>query len=213
MWIAAPAVQGAEYSARLAFTTDYRFDGVSQTRGKPAFQAGLEGSFRRGFYAGIWTSQVDFGSGDPARVEVDLYLGYRNSVNASLELDVGFVHYTYPGAPRRGYAYTEVFAGIVLREHTSWYVWVADDAALFGGRAWRTKVAHEFELHEEFRLGLEAGYTRYPVLDVDVAHYRIGISRPWRGFGFDLSWHGSDLKGDPDGRGTVVFSVSRGFDF
>lgn len=201
------------FSLTLTFTTDYIFDGVSQTRGRPAFQVGAEYGFSDGFYVGAWGSNVDFGEDDPARAEVDLYGGYWLEVSDDLEIDLGAVYYAFPGAPRRGYRYAEVFAGLVFREDTTWYLWLADDRHVFDGFAWRSKLTHQVGLPLDFRLGLEAGYTRYQALSEGFLHYRVGVSRAWHGFDLDLSWHDTDLEHNPDARGTLVFTLSRTFEF
>lgn len=87
--------------AQLAFNagvfTDYRYRGISQTRLKPAVQAGVDFA-AGGLYIGAWASSIkwikDFG-GD-ASVEVDLYGGYKGEISKELTYDVGVLTYQYP---------------------------------------------------------------------------------------------------------------------
>lgn len=74
-------------------TSDYISRGVTQTQNRPAFQPWVEVE-SNGFYAGLWASNVRFGGVDPDRVEVDIYGGYRWSIE-NTSFDVGYARYLY----------------------------------------------------------------------------------------------------------------------
>ena len=60
--ITTPAgAQGPEFSANVGLTTDYIFRGYSQTDEGPAIQGGMDVTWNI-FYAGVWGSNLDFGS-------------------------------------------------------------------------------------------------------------------------------------------------------
>ena len=66
-------------SAKANFTTDYVFRGITNSVEKPAVQPELDLTYKEIFYAGIWGTNVDFGS-DPngqelASIEIDLWVG------------------------------------------------------------------------------------------------------------------------------------------
>jgi uncharacterized protein (TIGR02001 family) len=86
-------------SFNAAAVTDYRYRGISQTRLKPAIQAGADFSHRSGFYAGAWASSIRWiaDAGGDADAELDLYGGYKTSLGG-LGLDVGVLRYLYPGS-------------------------------------------------------------------------------------------------------------------
>jgi uncharacterized protein (TIGR02001 family) len=92
-----PGLAMAEVSFNVGATTDYRYRGISQSRLKPAVQAGVDYS-NGGFYVGAWGSTIkwikDFG-GD-ANVEIDLYGGYKGTIDKDLSYDVGVLTYQYP---------------------------------------------------------------------------------------------------------------------
>jgi len=95
---AVPAASYADVAFNVGAFTDYRYRGISQTRLKPAVQAGVD--FTSGpFYLGAWGSNIkwinDFG-GD-ADIEIDLYGGYKGSITKDLGFDVGVLTYQYPG--------------------------------------------------------------------------------------------------------------------
>ena len=94
---AVPAVSYADVAFNVGAFSDYRYRGISQTRVKPALQAGVD--FSQGaFYLGAWASNIkwikDFG-GD-ANVEIDLYGGIKGEISKELTYDVGVLTYQYP---------------------------------------------------------------------------------------------------------------------
>ena len=89
-------------------------------------QGGVNYSHESGFYAGIWTSNVNFfDSGAPgadpadddhANIEIDYNLGFTGTTAQELDWDVGAYHYTYPGADRELLdSYDEFYAGATYR--------------------------------------------------------------------------------------------------
>ncbi len=67
-------VDAASYTGNVAVATDYVFRGVSQTQERPAIQGGFDAAFDSGIYAGIWASNVNFGT--DTSTEMDYYGGY-----------------------------------------------------------------------------------------------------------------------------------------
>jgi uncharacterized protein (TIGR02001 family) len=99
---ALPTVSFAEDAAPLSFNvglfTDYRYRGISQTRLKPAVQAGVDYALPNGFYVGAWASNIKWikdAKGD-ASVEIDLYGGYKGEIQKDFSYDVGVLTYQYP---------------------------------------------------------------------------------------------------------------------
>jgi len=79
-------------SANMAMTSNYTWRGMTQSDNSPATQGGIDLDYK-GFYAGVWGSNVNFGS--DVSMEADLYLGYSNELGA-FSYDVGFIEYMYP---------------------------------------------------------------------------------------------------------------------
>ncbi|MDP1690607.1 MAG: TorF family putative porin [Burkholderiaceae bacterium] len=94
---AVPAVSYADVAFNVGAFTDYRYRGISQTRLKPAVQAGVDYS-NGPFYLGAWASNIkwikDFGGN--ADIEIDLYGGYKGAITKELGFDVGVLTYQYP---------------------------------------------------------------------------------------------------------------------
>jgi uncharacterized protein (TIGR02001 family) len=86
-------------SYNVGVVTDYRYRGISQSRLKPALQGGADFAHSSGFYLGTWASTIKWikdGGGD-AKVEVDLYGGYKFNAGP-VAMDVGVLRYLYPSS-------------------------------------------------------------------------------------------------------------------
>ena len=76
--------------------SDYRTSGISQTRGDPAAQLAMTLSHSSGLYAGIWTSNVDFGYDSSTRQEIEYYGGYFWQISDDISLDTFYTKYEFP---------------------------------------------------------------------------------------------------------------------
>ncbi len=96
--LAAALPAQAQVSFNAGATSDYRYRGISQTRLKPALQAGIDYAHDSGFYLGAWGSTIKWikDAGGDAGVEVDLYGGYKTEISKGLSLDIGLLSYQYP---------------------------------------------------------------------------------------------------------------------
>jgi len=87
-------------TGNFGITSDYRFRGISQTDGDPAFQGGFDLAHSSGLYVGTWGSNVSSWAAGPAtstKLEIDLYGGYKTTVGA-IGVDIGAIAYMYPGS-------------------------------------------------------------------------------------------------------------------
>jgi uncharacterized protein (TIGR02001 family) len=89
-------------SYNLGAVTDYRYRGISQTGGHPALQGGIDFAHKSGFYLGTWASTIHWikdssnnGVSVKGPVEIDLYGGYKHSINDTFSFDVGGLEYWY----------------------------------------------------------------------------------------------------------------------
>jgi uncharacterized protein (TIGR02001 family) len=87
----------------LGFGSDYNWRGVSQTGDEPSVQAEFDYSVdvtdATSFYISVWGSNVDFGAGDDASVEMDIWGGLTGSLPFAegLTWDIGMWGYFWPG--------------------------------------------------------------------------------------------------------------------
>ena len=101
-----------EFSGTLALTSDYVFRGFTQASEDPAIQGGFDWDSGAGFYLGTWGSNVNFGDGDEASVEIDVYGGYAGEIDG-LSYDIGILYYWYPGAAGAlNYDFWEVYGSM-----------------------------------------------------------------------------------------------------
>jgi uncharacterized protein (TIGR02001 family) len=82
----------------VSLTSEYRYRGISQSRFKPALQGGYDYSSPNGLYLGTWLSTIKGvqDAGGDARVEWDLYGGYKGALTSDVGYDVGGLYYEYP---------------------------------------------------------------------------------------------------------------------
>ncbi len=97
-------------SYNVGVASDYIFRGVSNTNTHGQVFGGVDATYGIG-YAGVWTSNVDFGTPNPDQ-EIDVYAGVKPTVGPAA-LDFGVIYYGYTkdknGAPGQ-YGYIEVKA-------------------------------------------------------------------------------------------------------
>ena len=148
--LAASSAALADVSTTVNVTSDYTFNGVSQTGNDPALQASLDYAGTDGFYAGVWASTVDFGSGEDTNLELDAYAGKFFQLEEKIGLDAGIAYYTYHGdSASDTYNYPEAYAKFSYNsslgdtELNFWYSW--DYFGLDAGH-YITMIAHTFEV-------------------------------------------------------------------
>ncbi len=104
--MAEDAAPASPFTANVGVVSDYVWRGISQTSHNPAIQGGFDYAHSSGFYAGLWGSNVSWivdtattlnGVGS-AGLELDTYLGFKNSFAEDFSYDVGFIRYNYPGS-------------------------------------------------------------------------------------------------------------------
>jgi uncharacterized protein (TIGR02001 family) len=125
----AQAAPESSLSFNAGVVTDYRYRGISQSRLKPAVQAGVDYADKSGFYVGAWGSTIKWikdSTATDGSVELDLYGGYKGSAGG-ISYDVGVLRYQYLGNKLgnvSGFANantTEVYGAVTLGLFTAKY--------------------------------------------------------------------------------------------
>jgi uncharacterized protein (TIGR02001 family) len=102
----APAPRACSLSANIGLASEYVFRGISQTSEGAAVQGGFDATCGL-FYAGVWASNLDWGSGPTsnaiANIEIDWYAGIKPKTGP-ITWDLGIIYYTYPNS-------TDLFTG------------------------------------------------------------------------------------------------------
>lgn len=154
--IAAPA--RAELAGGVTFATEYMLRGISQTNEEVAVQGNIDW-VHGGFYVGIWGSNVDFGPAFPgAQIEFDQYFGYVWEFGSGFSLELGFIHYDYPGEDILNYE--EYIVGVGFKGLGIKY-WYADDFLGTGSEGGYLEGNYDIGLGGGLTLGLHAGLNTY----------------------------------------------------
>ncbi|MEE8078661.1 MAG: TorF family putative porin [Pseudomonadales bacterium] len=222
----------AEVSGNVAYATDYRFRGISQTDRDMALQGGFDYDFGNGFYAGTWASNVQFGGS----IEVDWYGGYAGEINEEVSFDVGYMWYNYPSDNSDpDLDYHEIYGSLSYMDGTVGLVYSNDYFQetdtfiyLYGEYSWA--INEDFAL--DFHLGWnsfddDAAFAEFIIPAVgedpgdDYIDYSITLSTSAAGLDFGLAFIGTDIDdkecfGGDDRNGktelcddTIVLSVSK----
>lgn len=163
----AVAADPAETPAYNIFTnvslvSDYRVRGLAQTDFKPAFQGGFDFVHANGFYLGNFNSNVswisDAGVGS-ASAEISVYGGYKIEFASSQALDLGVLHYHYPG----NYA-----AGVIKPHTTELYGAYSYGPAMF-------KYSHSVDNYFGFANSKNSHYVEFN-LNYPIASYGLTIN-------------------------------------
>lgn len=98
-----------EFDSYVTFTSNYVFRGITQSDSGGAVQGGIDWSDdNSGLYAGVWASSIDFS--DSTDFELDLFVGYSDTLVEDVTYDIALIHYAYPGAPSgTEYNFTEAY--------------------------------------------------------------------------------------------------------
>lgn len=220
----------ADVSLTVTAVTDYTLNGISQTQGDPALQgsvdwAGTDGL--SGVYAGVWTSNVDFGKDDKIDREIDIYIGKYWQLNEKFGLDTGIAYYTYHGVSYADdYDYPEVYARFGYNSSlgdSELNFWYTSDYNGLGADHSVVMLAHKFEVAEGHYIGLL--YKHSKSYDEDkfawggtnedsYEHYRIEYTTSWKGIDINLAAEDtSNLAGYYDADERVVLSIGKTFNF
>lgn len=189
----------SSFSGDMTLTSDYLFNGVSQTQGNPALQFNGAISSENGSYAGVFVSNVDFD--DDTNLELDAYVGWYADINDDWNVELSALYYSYHGA---GYSadfnYPEAMLAVGYRGFrlATWYSW-----DYFGTGARHVVTSLTYTRVVNWSAVVEFGYARSQSLDGE--KYQWDDSRaydniytqltiPWRAvnFGGALSYAALD---------------------
>ena len=103
-------------TGNLTFVTDYTYRGISQNSGNPAVQGSFNYALPGGMYFGLWGSNVSGELFNKSSMELDVFAGYSTKLGKTFELDLGIIHFMYPGGEITGppvddYDTTEFYIG------------------------------------------------------------------------------------------------------
>jgi len=186
-WVATASMgmaQAAGPESALTFNVgvvnNYLYRGISQTRGEPAVQGGLDYAHKSGFYVGAWASSIKWIEDNSTSAvsvsgptELDLYGGYKFDLAPGTAMDVGYLRYEYLNNNlQNNTAYSnastdEVYVGMSTPLFNVKFSYAFSN--LFGQRsltaganstgATYTEFSREFDLGAGYKLTPKAGMT------------------------------------------------------
>lgn len=230
------------FSANVSLVSNYLYRGLSQTGGKPAIQGGFDYEHSSGFYVGVWGSNTSFFSdlyketagalgASSSSLELDTYLGFKNSLPNDVFYDVGFLRYNYPGtyAPPAIKADTnEVYGSIGYKWVSVKYSYSLGDT--FGNPNTRGTNYAEINANYPFEqagvtLGAHYGKQSYRgagAIDANgnslsYSDYKLSVTKELGDFELALAYSGTNatpaytVLGKKLGKGAAIVSLSRSF--
>lgn len=222
----ATSAQAHSVSSTLTFVSDYLFNGYSQTRSHPATQLSLDYSHDQ-FYAGLWTSDVDFDTfvdGQTVDTEVDAYFGYNLPIGKDFSLEVGAAQYMYPGLDNSVEAdYAEVYIGLTAWQNSLVKAWYADDYYGDTGNAWVIRLQQLWPINDTLTLKAQTNIIghedspNYWLGSDGYHHYQIGAIQKWRDINFEVAYSDTTINSNDDpsevADDTLWLSISRTFSY
>lgn len=141
-------LQAGAVGGLVAGTTDYVFRGVSQTRGGPAGQAGIQYRFGDGWFLGAWGSGVDLNRGTGSTVELNFFGGRSWQLGPAWSARIAAVHYMYPNDTEYlSYDYDEVVGTVSFRDRLAASIaWSPNTSRYSNYGVARYQTAYTFDL-------------------------------------------------------------------
>jgi uncharacterized protein (TIGR02001 family) len=193
---------GLTVTTGVGLYTDYLFRGISQTQTNPAIQGTIDIEHESGLYIGGFASNVDFGTGFDANIELDAMFGYRFALFGA-KFDVGGIYYAYPGAGEGPFNYNFIEAAAkasyelgpaTLRAAVNY----APEYQFESGTGWYVEGGIDLKLPFEFVLLGRYGYqwiqnnARFGL--EDFANWSVALSRELFGFVFAIGYYDTSVS-------------------
>ena len=157
--LASSLASSYEFSGNVAYSSDYRFRGISQVDQSHAISGGFDVSFDSGWYAGTWASNV--GTWSEATIEVDYYGGYSLDLAEGLGADIGLLWYNYPkDGNSPDLDYVEVYGSLAFSGATIGVNYSPDYFAETD-TFWYLYGSYEFPVNETLSVSAHLGYNAF----------------------------------------------------
>ena len=190
MAIAAEKSSGA-ISGNIAATSTYVWRGLAVA--DAALQGGLDYSTSEGIHAGVWTSNVYFGS------ELDVTIGFAGATKG-IGYDVGLIIYTYPqyeaaAAPGEEFDFNELYASISKDMLNARFSTSSEAGSYIEVNASFEKIAAGLDLGLHFgSYDVDTSFTGLPGEDYN--DYNVSLSTSMNGFGVSFTLSDTNLTDD-----------------
>jgi uncharacterized protein (TIGR02001 family) len=212
----AGAASAFEISGNIGIASDYVFRGQSQTNEELSLNGGFDADLGAGFYAGVWSSNVDFGGDE--QLETDVYVGYGFDVSEDISLDFSFIQFVYIGE-QSALNYQEYVASLsaygldVTVVHSPEYLGDGGESFMY------YNLGYGFDLPYDISLSLSVGLNDADDMDItfdgsgddSYTDYSVGLAKEAYGVEWGVTYYDTDIDGsaNENADARVVFSVSK----
>ncbi len=211
----------AQVSGTVSVLSDYRYRGISLSRGNPALQVSVAYDDPSGMYAGLFASNVEFAISPHRELQAEPYVGYARRFGSGISAEIGaaYAAFTGPG----GYDYADLYVGIAgdqvsARLYYAPRYFGRDSGALYAEINGAQPLSDRLRLVAHVGILFNRGqYFPYGPTDRRVIDGRLGVAIDLEPFSIQASWVGinSADTGYPIPRGerrnTAVVTLSRSF--
>lgn len=202
--LGAEEISNVSVSANMALTSNYVWRGMTQSDNSPAVQGGIDLEYK-GFYAGTWGSNVEFGAGNVASMELDIYGGYGGELYG-IGYDIGAIQYAYPNQTKQ-LNFAEAYFGLskdfeVVSVGAKYYSGIKTDD-IDPSDAWEVSLSAPLPMDVTFN----ALYGDY---DKVGNYYNVGLAKPIGKFEVGISYAGIDMDSGSN-QDNLIATISTSF--
>ena len=216
----ASSVSCAGPQLNLGLVSEYIRDGISQTNGEYAMQAGADYTHNSGLYAGAALYELKHQSSS-VNYERDLFAGYYRPLTDNLAIDLALTRYNFHGAADHdGDSYSEASVRALINDSIA-LGWRHTHNFMGSTFAKRTSELSWTIPLDSFGLEFYTAQHRYLDIDDDYNfggghrdsywHFRVAVERTWNQYDYRLSIERTNLNRDYDGGTKVQFGIHRYF--
>jgi uncharacterized protein (TIGR02001 family) len=194
------AAQAGDWGGIFSFidlTSDYRFQGVSNTDGNASVQGNVHYWRPDGYYAGIFASQVDFKDPGHTSYELDYYGGKNFEFGGGkTELKLQGMYSVFPNnrtpGPTYDFATAEVAVSHVAGKLTTHALGAfVPEGSYHSGKIWRVEGEADYALRPYLTLRALIG-DQWGGRGHARAYWSLGGTATWKTLGFELRYVGTD---------------------
>ena len=191
-----PGPWGGLFSA-ITLASDYRYQGVSESRSRPVVQGYVHWYRPDGFYAGVFATQVDYGYSGAPSYEIDSYAGKNFSLRGGrTELKLEGMYTSFPDNRTPGPTFDFIQAKVQAKHVSGPWTTIAlvsyvPQGSYRSGEVLRVEGEADFALSPRLTLKAQAG-SQSGGRGHDRTYWSLGAATTWKTLGFELRYVGTD---------------------
>lgn len=192
-----PGSRGGLYTA-LWLTTDYRYQGVSNSDNAPAIQGVIHHFRPDGWYAGLFATQVDYGYAQGPDYELDFYAGKTLKLDAKTDLKPQVLVTVFPDNKTPGPTFDFIQGGAsLIRREGPWTLTALGTYVPNGSfttkQVWRAEAAADYALSKAVAVKSLAGHT-WAENGRSRSYWSLGVAAKWRWLSLEVRYQDTDLS-------------------